>query len=249
MKSVNKNYDEEVLTLPERIAGEKGVRIVVCIDEFQQIGELRDSLTFQKKLRSVWQHQHNTSYCLFGSKRHMLMNMFGKRSYPFYKFGDILFLERIPISYWTEYIGTRFEQSNRHIGTNYIEEIYGYVKGDSSYMQQLSWLVWARTENEVTDEIMEAAKCDLLTQNHALFMEQINGLSAGQIRFIQAVQAGNSHNSGHKDIIEEYELGSTANVSTIKKALQKKELIDIEGGEVYFSDPIFSHWLQRNAPL
>ena len=35
-----KDYSpEEILNLPERIAQEKGIRLVVCIDEFQQVGE------------------------------------------------------------------------------------------------------------------------------------------------------------------------------------------------------------------
>ncbi len=248
IKSVSNNYSEEVLSMPERIAQAKGVHLVICIDEFQQIGELKDSLTFQKQLRSVWQHQHNVSYCLYGSKRHLLMNMFGKRSYPFYKFGDILFLERIPIAYWQEYISSRFVESGRRIDTHYIEEIYSYVNGDSSYIQQLSWLVWTRTETEVTDEVLTESQNDLLTQNHALFMEQINSLSASQIRFIKAMQAGKSVSLGHKEVIDEFELGSTANVAVLKKALQKKGIIDIEGGRVYFSDPLFSHWLRRSAP-
>lgn len=43
-----KDYSpEEILNLPERIAKEQGVRLVVCIDEFQQIGEFTDSLTIQ----------------------------------------------------------------------------------------------------------------------------------------------------------------------------------------------------------
>lgn len=44
---------EEVLNLPERIAEKKGLHIVVCIDEFQQIGEFADSLTFQKRIRGI----------------------------------------------------------------------------------------------------------------------------------------------------------------------------------------------------
>ena len=45
-----KDYSpEEILNLPERIAQEKGIRMVVCIDEFQQIGEFPDTLTVQKK--------------------------------------------------------------------------------------------------------------------------------------------------------------------------------------------------------
>lgn len=73
-----KDYSpEEILNLPERIAKEQGVRLVVCIDEFQQIGEFTDSLTIQKRLRGVWQHHQNVSYCFFGSKKH-LMEIFSK---------------------------------------------------------------------------------------------------------------------------------------------------------------------------
>lgn len=38
--------------------------MVVCIDEFQQIGEMPDTLTIQKTIRSVWQHHKQTSYQL-----------------------------------------------------------------------------------------------------------------------------------------------------------------------------------------
>ena len=249
LKSVVSNYGEEVLTLPERLAKEKEIHIIVCIDEFQQIGELNDSITFQKKLRSVWQHQHAVSYCLYGSKRHMLINMFGSRSYPFYKFGDIIFLERIPIEYWYEYIQTRFEQTSKSIPTSLINDIYTYVDGNSSYVQQLSWLVWARTTQEADEEILNEAKQDLLYQNHALFMEQINGLTQYQIRFVRAIMDGKGCEINRKETIEAFELGSSANIATIKKALQKKEIIEINGKEIHFSDPIFTHWLQLNLHL
>jgi hypothetical protein len=249
LKSVTQDFGEEVLTLPERIAKEKGINLVICIDEFQQIGELSDSITFQKKLRSVWQHQHSVSYCLYGSKRHLLMNMFGKRSYPFYKFGDILFLERIPIQYWYEYIQSRFEQTGKQIDRPLIDDIYAYVDGNSSYVQQLCWLVWARTDAQANEEIVTDAKQDLLLQNHALFVEQINSLTSYQLRFIRAIMAGKAAEINRKDIIEEFELGSSANIATIKKALQKKELIDVEGKDIRFSDPIFIHWLRAHSEL
>lgn len=249
LKNVVSNYGEEVLSLPERIAKEKNIRLVICIDEFQQIGELSDSITFQKKLRSVWQHQHSVSYCLYGSKRHLLMNMFGKRSYPFYKFGDMLFLERIPIEYWYPYIQSRFEQTGKHIDAVYVDDIYAYVDGNSSYVQQLSWLVWARTTNDANSDILTEAKQDLLRQNHALFMEQMNSLTFYQIRFVKALMAGKALEINRKETIDEFELGSSANIAIIKKALQKKELIEVEGKNIYFSDPVFIHWLRQNTHL
>ena len=92
---------------------------------------------------------------------------------------------------------------------------------------------------------MAEAKQDLLLQSHSLFMEQINSLSSYQLRFIRAIMSGKTIEIYRKEIIEEFELGSSANIATIKKALQKKELIEIEGKNIYFSDPIFIHWLRQ----
>ena len=87
------NYQpEEILQLPEMIAQEQGVHLVVCIDEFQQIGEFNNSLVVQKRLRGVWQHQRNVSYCLFGSKKHLMMKLFQNRRMPFYQFGELRFV-------------------------------------------------------------------------------------------------------------------------------------------------------------
>ena len=46
-------------------------------------------------------------------------------------------------------------------------------------------------------------------------------------------------------MIQKYRLGSSANIATIKNALIKKELIEIERHEVFISDPLLKVWLQR----
>jgi hypothetical protein len=130
-----------------------------------------------------------------------------------------------------------------------VNDIYAYTDGNSSYVQQLSWLVWMRTESEANEEILEDAKKDLLRQNHALFMEQINSLTSYQLRFIRAVMAGRAHEINRKETIDEFELGSSANVAVVKKALQKKEMIDIEGREIRFSDPVFVQWARQNMGI
>ena len=73
----------EVLDLPEKIAKAKGFRIVVCIDEFQNIAVYNNALSFQKILRSVWQKHEATCYCLYGSKFHMMQELFERQLMPF----------------------------------------------------------------------------------------------------------------------------------------------------------------------
>jgi len=246
LKPTIKEYSEEVLTLPERIAIEKGIRLVICIDEFQQIGEFVNSLDFQKQLRKYWQLQQHVTYCLYGSKRHMLMHLFNQSSKPFYKFGEIMLLERIPISYWIPFISNRFAQTGKKIPDAIIEQLYAYVDGNSSYMQQFAWIMWSMTKDEVTQECFEMAKTRVLAQNQPLFQEQLDKISSYQLHFLHAVVDGMGDRLNHKEVIDEYDLGSSANVSVIKKALKEKELIDIIGTNLQISDPILEHWLRSN---
>jgi len=83
-----KKDPDDILDLAERIAVKLKKKLVLCIDEFQNISEFEDSTAFQRKLRSHWQLHQHVSYCLYGSKRHMLMEVFSSPSMPFYKFGD-----------------------------------------------------------------------------------------------------------------------------------------------------------------
>ncbi len=52
----------------EKIAIEKGIRVIVCIDEFQQLANISHWERLEAMLRSEWQLQHHTTYCLYGSK-------------------------------------------------------------------------------------------------------------------------------------------------------------------------------------
>ncbi|WGU68942.1 ATP-binding protein [Capnocytophaga canimorsus] len=81
-KELQKNPDD-ILNLAENIAQKKGIKIVVCFDEFQNIASFSDSLSFQKKLRAHFQRHQNVSYCFYGSKRHMLIEVFTDTSMPF----------------------------------------------------------------------------------------------------------------------------------------------------------------------
>lgn len=236
---------DDVLNLPEKIASKKKIRIVVCIDEFQQIGEFKDSVTFQKKLRTAWQHQKLISYCLYGSRKHLMNELFQKRSLPFYKFGDLVFLQKIDTKDWVEYIQGRFKSTGKSISKTIAERICATVENHSAYVQQLSWLVWARTEKKATEKGFNAACKDLLDQNTPLFEKQTEGLSSYQINFLRALCDGVAEGFTSKAVLVKYDLGSSANVGTIKRALEKKEIIDIEGQKVYIADPVLVLWLKR----
>ncbi len=245
-----KNDDmDEILQLPEKIARKKGYNIVICIDEFQQIAEFKDSKTFQKRLRSTWQLQKSVSYCLFGSKKHLMNELFEKKSLPFYKFGDAIYLSKIGTRDWIDYICGRFEATGKHISEELAEGICQIVENHSSYVQQLAWLVWIHTDKVATDRDFEAAYQDIIDQNTPLFEKQTESLTTYQINFLRAIIDGNHSEFTTQEILHKYRLGSSANVSIIKRALIKKELIEIEKHQVVIPDPVMRVWLKKELGI
>lgn len=236
---------EEILDLPERIAKEQGIRIVVCIDEFQQIGEFADSLTVQKRLRGVWQHHQHVSYCFFGSKKHLMENIFQSRRMPFYQYGEMLHLKCIPTEYWVPFICSRFEKYGKKISEEYAARICHTVKNYSSYVQQLAWNVMAETEIEVNEESFTEGFNALLEQNSSLFIQQTEGLTTYQLNFIRLLCNGIHSGFNTQSVVEQYSLGSKSNVDRIKKCLIDRELITIEKEGVFLADCVFELWFKR----
>lgn len=240
------NYQpEEILQLPEMIAQEQGVHLVVCIDEFQQIGEFSDSLAVQKRLRGVWQHQRNVSYCLFGSKKHLMTKLFQNRKMPFYQFGETMFLDKIPTSDWIAYICSRFVKQGKQISEELAQKICETVENNSSYVQQLAWNVFAETNKEATIEDFENGVQALMAQCSGLFEQQIMGLTSYQLNFIRAICDGVHTDFGSKTILENYNLGTKSNITRIKTTLRDRELIDITQDGVFLEDPVFRMWIKK----
>ncbi len=240
------NYQpEEILQLPELIAKEQGKHIVVCIDEFQQIGEFTDSLTIQKRIRGVWQHQQNVSYCLFGSKKHLMTKLFQNRKMPFYQFGEMMYLDKISTEDWVPFIQSRFEYQGKNISEEFARRICETVENLSSYVQQLAWNILAETDQETTEQEFNTGVEALMTQCSGLFQEQLQGLTSYQINFIRAICNGVHSDFGSKAVLEEYNLGSKSNISRIKESLLDKELIETDADGVYLEDPVFKMWFKR----
>ena len=243
-----KDDAEDILQLPERIAQKKGIHIVLCLDEFQQVAEFQDSMTFQKKLRSVWQHQQNVSYCLFGSKRHLMTELFSDSGNPFYKFGDMMFLKKIPTEEWIPFICHKFQETGKVITEKQAERICKVTENLSSYVQHLSWIVWYKAKPVVTNEMVDESIEELLEQNKVFFQREVEGLTELQLNLLKAIANGVDTGFTKKEVIKKYRLESSANVQGIKKSLLKKDLIDIDGSIITYNDPLFKLWIKKNIP-
>ena len=123
-KQLKKNPDE-VIDLAENICRIKKIKLVVCIDEFQNISNFDSPVAFQKKLRAHWQKHSKATDCIYGSKRQMMATIFESPAMPFYKFGDVTFLTKIKQEHWVPFIVKRFKETGKSISEVLAAQIAG----------------------------------------------------------------------------------------------------------------------------
>ena len=224
LDAIKKHY-RELLDIAEKLAKEKNITLVVCIDEFQNISTFNNTLAVQKRLRSVWQHHENVTYCLYGSKQHMMMDLFNKQSNPFYKFGELMYLPKIAEAKWVSYITRQFHKTKKKINPQQALKISEIVKCHPYYVQQLSHLVWINTDTEVSEQGIKQSTQELIDQNAILYFKETEELNNTELKLLRAISANETQLTA-KETIRKYNLGTSASVVKAKKSLIAKEIID-----------------------
>lgn len=242
-KEIRKHADE-ILNLGETIAIQKKIKLIVCLDEFQSIAGFPGYEEFEKKLRSVWQRQKEVTYCIYGSQRHMMAEIFNRSSKPFYRFGDIIMLQKIEREKWVSYIMEGFIRSGKIIDPETAGRITDLMQCHSWYVQQLSHYTWNLTQRHAGQKELSKALGELLDANMPLYQKEAEILSTTQLNLLKAVACGEKQLTS-AGIMNNYRLGTPNNVSKNKNILINNDVIGVSGNGYFFLDPAFELWFRR----
>lgn len=94
---------ELALATAERIGEHDGRRMVVVIDEFQDIRKMGGA-ELLKQIRAAIQHQQHTAYLFTGSQQHLMTELFAKPDAAFFRFAIPMHLPSIPWPAWEQYL-------------------------------------------------------------------------------------------------------------------------------------------------
>ena len=239
-----KKHRAEILELPEKIANEKKCRFIICLDEFQNLATFHEFESLEKSMRAIWQRQKSVSFCLYGSKRHMMTDIFNNPSKPFYRFGDIMLLQKIKREKWTSFIIESFAKTKKEISPELAELIPSLMQDHSWYVQQLAHYTWQKTKKKATKTEIQLAFSELIEANTPFYMREVEGLSLTQLNFLKAV-AQKEEKLSSVEMLHKYRLGTSASVVKNKAILLKADLIDESKGKLSFLDPAFEYWFLK----
>jgi len=206
-------------------------RLIVVLDEFQEILAIKKGL--DKQLRSIIQKQQGLNYIFLGSQESMMTEIFEKKKSPFYHFGQLLHLNRIPENDFRQYIFERLPQEN---GVSLIvDEILNFTHCHPYYTQQLSSQVWEMmTYDHIVDDVVEKAVGQLV-QEHDLDFERLwNSLNRTDRGVLRDMASGKNPMTQRMD-------PTSTTYSAIKRLLKSGLLIKESGYQL--EDPFFTRWL------
>lgn len=226
---------EDVLNLLERAHSEKD-RLIVVLDEFQEIKDISSGL--DRQLRSIMQEQKHINYILLGSQESMMTDIFENKKSPFYHFGELMRLGKLPrqdfYDYLVERLSAVFPESCRVLA----DRILNFTECHPYYSQQLAANVWQIGVLQPKSEDVLQAAVDHIVVSHALDYERIwMGFKRTNRWILQRLATGKSLQDG------EYR------TSTIYSALKRlqKDGYAIYSDHYELEDPFFRQWILRQG--
>ena len=228
---------EDVLMLIEKL-GEKN-KFVVVLDEFQEIIDLEKGL--DKYLRSVMQLQHHVNYIFLGSQESMMEEIFEKKKSPFYHFGILMRLSKIPYDDFSHYLTERFMRIDTAKAEQMAERILSFTQCHPYYTQQLAFQVWNILEQENNAGNIVDCAVDELTQLHDFDYERIWMSMNKTDRHILTILAQNATSplDSRKGI-------PTSTAFSALKRLSKQGYV-IKNGKYEIDDPFFARWIFKRT--
>jgi hypothetical protein len=221
---------------------EKNNRKACCVfDEFQEITTLPESKRIEGTLRSHTQMHKSISFIYVGSRRQLLMDMFGKNR-PFYGSSRFMTLNSISSDEFVPYIVQKFSESGRTCSPDVASLIYEHVAGYPSYVQRLAALAWDMTEAICTKDIVEASWNALLDDATALFEATWTGLSPVQRRALTSIAIEPTSQPSAYEYLQRYHVPA----SSMQKAIEALKLLDLVqyDKEWHLVDPVMTAWLK-----
>ena len=197
-------------------------RVIIFMDEFQQIGELRDEHTLEATFRHVVERCQNTNYIFSGSNRHLLRQMFSDKNRPFYRLCTLINLKRISqkdhISFIQYHAKTKWK---KHFSEEAIETLIKITECHSYYINLICSYLWDKNQLPTKKIILSLWNEYILSQQSVISYD-ISFLSNNQKTLLKQV----AKQPTNQPFSHEYLMKTQLTIASQKEALKKLMLKD-----------------------
>ena len=223
---------EDAMTLLEKVSTPEK-RLIVIFDEFQEIMQISKGL--DKQLRAIMQLQKGLNYIILGSQESMMTEIFERKKSPFYHFGTLMSLNKIPFDDFYIYINERLSAVLPEQSEGVSNEILSITSCHPYYSQQLASQVWELAKYEsIQDNVVEVA-VERLTSIHDLDFERL------WVKFNRMDKQILQSLCKNANPLQNKRLPTSTTYSAIKRLMKMGYVIRTDKYEI--EDPFFKRWI------
>jgi len=239
----------DVFALPGELTKNAGLRLAICLDEFQQISQFNGG-SVENAIRNQVQKQREVGYVFAGSQPSLMEEMLSAKR-PFYKAGPQMFLDKIPAKDWKDFISYHFRKRGRTLDGPGLETLLTSADLIPYDVQRIAHELWdyAELRNkrqlDVTD-VKTVIEGLVTTQStyYELLWEQ---LSARQRAALQAIAFRGASEIYSQGVREEFRLGPASSVQKALQSLDSRDILDRYKTRYFFLDPLFPFWIKKKG--
>ena len=230
---------EDSMTLLGEVCSDKH-RLVVVFDEFQDILEIDEHI--DRELRSIMQEQTNINYILLGSQESMMTDIFESPKSPFYHFGMLMRLSKLPQEDFLRYLQDRLSQVTAD-SEEIAHKVLTFTDNHPYYTQQLASAIWDLIAlGKGGAEVFDNAIADIV-QAHDLDYERLwqtfNKTDRLMIRLVcQGINP-----------VKSRMLPTSTMTSSLKRLAKKGYIINKEKDDYAMEDPFFKEWIIQQQQI
>lgn len=245
MLGINKpQQPEQSLKVLGEFLGSRKKRIVIAIDEFQQINDYPESKA-EATFRSWVQQIPEVRFIFSGSHRTLMEAMFTEKKRPFYQSSQLESLQPIALDPYSKFIHHHFQTAKKAITQESIEKIYKWSRGQTYTVQLVCNHLFANY-NKVTDPAVDTVFNQILIQQQAIYANFQKMLTRAQWNVFRAIAKEEPlQNPLSKEFITKHSLGAASTVSTALKALERLELVIKDEGKYLVHEVQLARWMAR----
>jgi hypothetical protein len=237
---------ERLLELPAELAAERKRRVVLVLDEFQEVIAL--DRQFPNLMRAVFQAQPEVGHVYLGSKRHVLERIFNDRNEPFWRSAKRLEIGPIAPAKFAPFLRERFASTGKAIDDAAVGRLLGATGGHPYATQELAYAAWEGTPGGSTagEPEVEAALAKVLRSEHNHFSQLWDEAPRSQRLALLAFAEDPTASIYSADYHARHHLPANPTLQTAVKTLLAKELVGRgEGGVYRIVEPFLAEWLAR----
>jgi AAA+ ATPase superfamily predicted ATPase len=234
----------EILQKLDQAAVLVNKKVVVVMDEFQQLSDIQDH-TIEASIRHAMQYSKQVSYIFLGSNRHMLLNMFNNKNRPFYNSCEIIKVNRILENDYVPFIQrAAHKQWGKPLSSPLLEKIFELSELHPSYINRICGHFWAMNEFPTLIQI-ERYWQSFIDSKRAEFTEDILNLSKNQKKVLAYLAHHPTLHLSSYDVCQAIGLSEASIRQAVKNLMVKDYICKDDTGINRILDPAFKGFIKN----